>query len=552
MAIPTYTQHRRAHSQLPSVIVVALFLFVCKCKAFTIPSIVRRSGVNVFNNEDIHYIPSLTNHEDNFFHQCMKSSTRSITSTSTSLYMSTTNGPYDKYTIQILMSDTGGGHRASANALRDAFDTLYPNQIECDIVDIFTDYGPFFPINAFVPIYKIMAEYSFLWGWTYAWGATPLGLWFNELFLEVFCFDSFAKCMKRPIGSSGERADMVVSVHPLTQDIPLKILTSLDTDQQSRTKGRTTPFATVVTDLGGAHPTWFNPGVDKCFVPSDALYQCALDRNVRPEQIIQHGLPIRKGFWGESKSGNISEQNTNNSKSFFSLDFFNNINNSNSKMMNSNSSKSRNALRDELGLVGNIPTVLIVGGGDGMGGITSQARAMGKKLNEKANEVNDGDNNPKYQIVVVCGKNAKAQNELMSDQWGSGIVTKINGFVNNMDEWMRASDIIVTKAGPGTIAEASICGLPCMLSSYLPGQEAGNIPFVESAGFGTYSGDEKVIADTVSTWLSSPEILATMKEAALQAARPSATTDIAKDIAGMLFETKNQNEKVKERELVMQ
>lgn len=89
------------------------------------------------------------------------------------------------YTIQILMSDTGGGHRASANALRDALDYLYPGKIRCDIVDIFTEYGPFFPFNAFVPIYKIMAEYSFLWKWSYEYGATPFGLWMNELILEV-------------------------------------------------------------------------------------------------------------------------------------------------------------------------------------------------------------------------------------------------------------------------------------------------------------------------------------------------------------------------------
>jgi ABC-type glycerol-3-phosphate transport system substrate-binding protein len=94
-------------------------------------------------------------------------------------------GKKEKGTIQILMSDTGGGHRASANALRDAFDELYPGQIEVDIVDIFTDYGPFFPLNAFVPIYKIMAEYPILWDITYKSGATPFGLWFNELILEV-------------------------------------------------------------------------------------------------------------------------------------------------------------------------------------------------------------------------------------------------------------------------------------------------------------------------------------------------------------------------------
>jgi hypothetical protein len=65
------------------------------------------------------------------------------------------------YTIQILMSDTGGGHRASANALRDALDSLYPGKIQCDIVDIFTDYGPMWPFNDYVGLYKFMAEVTF-------------------------------------------------------------------------------------------------------------------------------------------------------------------------------------------------------------------------------------------------------------------------------------------------------------------------------------------------------------------------------------------------------
>jgi hypothetical protein len=55
----------------------------------------------------------------------------------------------DVYTVQILMSDTGGGHRASANALRDAFEVLHPGKIACDIVDIYTDYGPW-PYNSYV------------------------------------------------------------------------------------------------------------------------------------------------------------------------------------------------------------------------------------------------------------------------------------------------------------------------------------------------------------------------------------------------------------------
>lgn len=364
-----------------------------------------------------------------------------------------------KGTIQILMSDTGGGHRASANALRDAFDELYPGQIEVDIVDIFTDYGPFFPFDSFVPIYKIMAEYPILWEIAFKSGETPLGLWLNEVILELFCFEPFKKCMTRPSGSSGKRADMVVSVHPLTQDIPLKILNDVDSNGASRNEGRVTPFATVVTDLAGAYPAWFNPKVDKCFVPSDVLNQAARNRGLTSEQLVQYGLPIRKGFWADVPSPAKKVTNRGN----FLDDFFASFGGGKrSTGSTTTTAASKIVLQRKLGMKEGVRTVLIVGGGDGMGGIIQQAKAMGDKLSKMAAE--DG---REYQMVVVCGNNKKAQETLSANDWGEGVVVTVNGFVNNMDEWMRSSDVIVTKAGPGTIAEASICGLPCMLSSFL-------------------------------------------------------------------------------------
>ena len=50
------------------------------------------------------------------------------------------------------------------------------------------------------------------------------------------------------------------------------------------------------------------------------------------------------------------------------------------------------------------------------------------------------------------------------------IYVLIKGFVNNIDQYMAASDCLVTKAGPGTIAESMIRGLPIVLSYFLPGQ----------------------------------------------------------------------------------
>ena len=73
-----------------------------------------------------------------------------------------------------------------------------------------------------------------------------------------------------------------------------------------------------------------------------------------------------------------------------------------------------------------------------------------------------------------------------------------------------------------------------------PGQEEGNIPYVVDAGFGTYSSDPLVIGSTVREWLSNPDVLHQMQQAAITASRPSATLDIARDIGEMLFEHINK------------
>jgi len=52
---------------------------------------------------------------------------------------------------------------------------------------------------------------------------------------------------------------------------------------------------------------------------------------------------------------------------------------------------------------------------------------------------------------------------------------------------MQAADAIVTKAGPGTIPEALISGLPIFLTGYVPGQEEGNVKFVTGQGVGYYA-----------------------------------------------------------------
>jgi len=73
-----------------------------------------------------------------------------------------------------------------------------------------------------------------------------------------------------------------------------------------------------------------------------------------------------------------------------------------------------------------------------------------------------------------------------------------------------------------------------MLSNYLPGQEEGNLDFVRENGFGEYSADPLIIADTVSNWLNDPEKLDKMSKNARIAGRPTATNDIVQGISSFL------------------
>jgi 1,2-diacylglycerol 3-beta-galactosyltransferase len=119
-------------------------------------------------------------------------------------------------------------------------------------------------------------------------------------------------------------------------------------------------------------------------------------------------------------------------------------------------------LRRELEMDEELPAVLLMGGGEGMGPVETTARALGEALYD----ANTG--KPIGQLVVVCGRNKNLVRKLQQVKWK--IPIQVQGFVTNMSEWMAACDCMITKAGPGTIAEAMIRGLPMLLFDFIAGQ----------------------------------------------------------------------------------
>ncbi len=109
--------------------------------------------------------------------------------------------------------------------------------------------------------------------------------------------------------------------------------------------------------------------------------------------------------------------------------------------------------------------------------------------------------------------------------------TKIYGFVREMPQFMQAADMLVTKAGPGTISEAFIAGLPLILYSRMPGQEEGNVSYVVDKGAGVWAPESYQVVDTLRNWLSDPDELRRVAINSESLARPQASRRIAELIA---------------------
>jgi 1,2-diacylglycerol 3-beta-galactosyltransferase len=374
--------------------------------------------------------------------------------------------------ILILMSKTGGGHLASAQAIQATFAARYGSQVEVTIVDLLMDYLPW-PMREAPKSYGWIANRTpWLWSTLYRAGHTS---WIADPIIEATVRLSATSIMEMFVHY---RPDLIISVHPLVQELALHALERLQA---------TIPYSIVVTDLATVHPLWFHPQSARCYVASESARQAGMEAGLRREQLRMYGLPVRPIF--------------------------------------AQPTRPRAELRAELGMDAELPAVLLVGGGDGIGRVAVIARAIGKELG--ARKV------PLGQMVIVCGRNKRLQTTLASEAWRAPV--QVHGFVNNMSDWMSAADCIVTKAGPGTIAESLIRGLPILLSGYIPGQEEGNVPYVVDNEVGLFASEPAAIASQLSRWFG-PEraALARMAENARRLANPHSTENIVTDLASLI------------------
>jgi len=359
--------------------------------------------------------------------------------------------------ILFLYSDTGGGHRAAAEAIIEALDNEFGEAITTEMVDFLKDYAPA-PYNRLPEHYTDLVRVPELWGVGFfiSDGRSQARIVTSTLWPYV------RRAARRLVKE--HPSDLLVSVHPLGTSFFLKALGS---NRQ--------PFITVVTDMVSTHALWYDQRADLTLVPTEMALQRALEYQMSPDKIKVVGQPV-------SQRGNQP-------------------------------GLGKKELRRKLGWHIKKFTILLVGGGEGMGPLKETAVA----IDESGLDVT---------LVIIAGRNSKLQNELESREWDNPV--HVYGFTSDMLDFMRASDVLVSKAGPGTIAEALIASLPIILYAKLPGQEDGNVRFVESVGAGVWAPDSLQVVRTLTRWICRPSEMKKVVQNSHLAAVPDASNRIAR------------------------
>ena len=165
--------------------------------------------------------------------------------------------------------------------------------------------------------------------------------------------------------------------------------------------------------------------------------------------------------------------------------------------------------------------VLLTGGAEGSGGMARRAAAILRRFTD-------------VHVVVVRGRNTALKRRLDRLARHSGGRLTVTGFADNMSDWLRCCDLVVTKAGPGTIAEATCSGTPLLLTAHIPGQEKGNSEIVTSAGAGLRVPDVRRLMAEIGRLRRDHDALEAMGAASARLGRPDAAGHTARLIADLI------------------
>lgn len=260
------------------------------------------------------------------------------------------------------------------------------------------------------------------------------------------------------------KPDIIVTTH------------AFSTEMMSLLKSKYTidiPVVTIMTDYA-PHSFWLHPHIDAYVISNDDMVTEMIDRGIPRQVIYPLGIPVKPEF--------ITKY-------------------------------LRDDILSSLNLDINKNTLLLMGGSLGMGKIT--------ELYQELQYVNKD-----IQIIIITGNNKKLYSQLRELSKTSKKATKIIGYTNEVNKYMQASDLLITKPGGLTITEALVSHTPLAIFSAIPGQEEKNAEFLMEHNLAIDLSDCKNCSDKIDAILDSESSLSNMKTNCIKYAKPNSGNDI--------------------------
>lgn len=230
------------------------------------------------------------------------------------------------------------------------------------------------------------------------------------------------------------------------------------------------PIITIITDYN-IHSSYINDYTDYYVIPHENLIYAMEDFGVSPQKVLPLGIPIKKEF------------------SFY---------------------MERNKLIEKLNLM-NSQTILVMGGGLGLGSINRIVKELDRKLEN-------------VQIIAVAGRNERLEVKLKNMNTKNHLV--VYGFVNNMHELIEISDVVITKPGGVTAAEVLSREKPLIMFAPIPGQESDNAEFLLNNGVAATTSDIAKIPPLINQILKYQVRIESIKKLSAYLKKPNSAVDI--------------------------
>jgi processive 1,2-diacylglycerol beta-glucosyltransferase len=364
--------------------------------------------------------------------------------------------------ILIATITAGGGHLQAAAALHEAWLQARP-QDTVQRLDLLTLFSPLHRKIYSDGYVKLIAHAPELWGLFFNKTDNPALVRKLARWKAAFGSNSrqkFARLVKR------FAPDAVLCTHYL----PVELLGGL----RKEWPGPPPLTVSIVTDFE-AHALWMDANVDLYCVAAEETKARLVARGASAAQVLATGIPVAAKF---------------------------------SSAIDTAAARKRLGLRDDL------PILLVLSGGFGMGPVAQILAAL------------DEIQRP-FQTVAVAGRNEALRRDLAAQDRLHP--TRVLGFVTNMDELMAVSDLIITKPGGLTTSEALALGKPLFILNPIPGQEAANSDFLLERGAAAKVNRVEDLPFRLEQLLGSEKLVA-MARAAAALGRPAAAADICRAV----------------------